>query len=268
MAIEGIYRSCGPTANKRFSRSPSESLPLECLWGICNSPLANAFAFAQGTKRHTTAGVLRSLPVPEISIEEVDRLRTVVRAYLATACEFTQKIQIRPRKAKLNSRAAKAKTSEESQLPLTFGDEPTEAEIARARERLRALHWRVDAEVLKLYRLPVELERELLDSFDGVRRVGVPFEQTQYIPRHFQDALALDEFLRITDEWDVTERRRCELVEKRARTGGRTADEEREFRQLQRLLMLRRRYCSPLPTTHIRAATQRLKKERQWEENR
>ena len=137
--------------------------------------------------------------------------------------------------------------------------------IARVRERLRALHWRVDAEVLRLYALPPELERELLDAFDGVPRVGVPFEQTRYIPREFRDALTLDEFLRITDEWEATEARRCELIEKRIKTGSRTAGEEEEFRQLQRLLMLHRRFYAPLPTAEIKALTKRLKEERQWD---
>ncbi len=236
----------------------SQVLPLECLWAICNSPLANAFAFAQGTKRHTTAGVFRSLPIPEISTEVVTPLRSAVRAYREAAAEFTNKFQAPTAKAKSNGKSANTKRSASGQMRLGFVNEPTEEEISAASKRLRALHWRVDAEVLKLYALPPELERELLDTFDGVRRVGVPFEQTRYIPRDFRDALTLDDFLRITDEWDSTEAHRCELVEKRAKSGRRTTDEETEFRQLQRLLMLRRRYYSPLPTAEIRALTKRI----------
>ncbi len=152
-------------------------------------------------------------------------------------------------------------------MRLGFVNEPTEEEISAASDRLRGLHWRVDAEVLKLYALPPRLERELLDTFDGVRRVGIPFEQTHYIPRDFRDALTLDDFLRITDEWDSTEARRCELVERRVRLGRRTPDEESEFRKLQQLLMLRRRYYSPLPTAEIRALTKRIKEGGKWEED-
>jgi hypothetical protein len=136
--------------------------------------------------------------------------------------------------------------------------------MAAAYQQLRALHWRVDAEVLRLYALPPELERELLDAFDGVTRIGVPFEQTRYIPREFRDVLTLDEFLRMTDEWDAAEARRCELIEKRLNDGRRTPAEEAEFRQLQRLLMLRRRFYSPLPTAEIKALTKRLKEEGEW----
>ena len=149
-------------------------------------------------------------------------------------------------------------------MPLGLPGQPTDEEIAAASERLRALHWRVDAEVLRLYALPPELERELLDAFDGVPRVGVPFEQTRYIPREFRDVLTLDEFLRITDEWDATEARRCKLIEKRIKTGSRTSEEEKEFRQLQRLLMLHRRLYAPLPTAEIKALTKRLKEESAW----
>jgi len=42
----------------------------------------------------------------------------------------------------------------------------------------------------------------------------------------FRDVLTLDEFLRITDEWDAPDTRRCELIEKRIKSGGRTAEEE------------------------------------------
>ncbi|MBK8000685.1 MAG: hypothetical protein IPK15_18705 [Verrucomicrobia bacterium] len=93
---------------------------------------------------------------------------------------------------------------------------------------------------LRLRALPPLLSGNF-DAFDGVPRVGVPFEQTRYIPREFRDVLTLDEFLRITDEWDAAEARRCKLIEKRMKTGSRTSEEEKEFKQLQRLLMLHRR---------------------------
>jgi len=98
-----------------------------------------------------------------------------------------------------------------------------------------------------------------------VRRVGVPFEQIRYIPRALRDVLTLDDFLRITDEWDAMEAHRCELVEKRIKSGRRTADEESEFRHLQRLLMLRRRLYSPLPTAEIRALTKQIREGGKWE---
>jgi len=40
--------------------------------------------------------------------------------------------------------------------------------------------------------------------------------------------------------------------------------DETEFRQLQRLLMLRRRFYSPLPTAEIKALTKQIKEEKEW----
>jgi hypothetical protein len=162
--------------------------------------------------------------------------------------DFTKRFQKPAPKSESRNKATKTgKPAATGQMPLGIPGEPTDDEMTAARERLRALHWRMDAEVLRLYALPPKLERELLDAFDGVRRVGVPFEQMRYIPREFRDVLTLDEFLRITDEWEATEDRRCQLIEKRIQAGSRTAEEEAEFRRLQRLLTLHRRYYNKLP---------------------
>src|SRR5579864_1621360 len=49
-------------------------------------------------------------------------------------------------------------------------------------DSLRTLLLAIDAEVLKLYSLNVEMESALLQTFSGVRRLGVPFLQCGYIP--------------------------------------------------------------------------------------
>ena len=54
------------------------------------------------------------------------------------------------------------------------GAEPA-ADKTAVLEHLRILHWRIDAEVLRLYDLPAALERKVLDLFSGVHRRGVPF---------------------------------------------------------------------------------------------
>ena len=239
-------------------RSRLQRLPLVALWAICNSPIANAYTFAFGSKRDIPAGLMREMPVPNLATCDLSQLESAVHAYFHAAKYFSERFQKPITKTKAKTKTGKHTLSDKaSDLPL-FPDEPAAEAIAAEKERLRALHWRVDAEVLRLYALPLELERELLDAFDGVRRVGVPFEQTRYIPCDFRDTLTLDEFLHVTDEWDNTESRRCELIEKRMQTGRRT-QEEVEFRYLQRLLKLRRRFYSPLPTAEIRALTKRLK---------
>ena len=216
---------------------------LEVLWALANGPFANAFTLTNSAAKQIGVRLLESMRVPALT-ETPASLLSAVRNYLAAACTFSesQRGTSPASKRRAKKPAAKA-SSDDSQLPLegitTDLQQPEDA----AREHLRALHWRVDAEVLKLYALPAELERELLDFFDGVPRVGVPFVQRGYIPRAFRETLRLDEYLRITDEWEQTDDRRCQLVEKRYRGGGRTAAENAEFADLQRLYDLRRCYC-------------------------
>jgi hypothetical protein len=251
------------TSRLLLVRPKNQRVSLSGLWALCNSPVANAYTFALGSKRDNTAGLMRAMPVPDLNSCDLARLEAAVRAYLDAAKEFTATYQQPPAKVKTGSaKKTLPKHTASDQMHLGLPGQPSDEEIAAAKERLRALHWRVDAEVLRLYAMPPQLERDLLDAFDGVPRVGVPFEQTRYMPRDFRDVLTLDEFLRITDEWEATETRRCKLIEKRIKTGSRTNEEEKEFRQLQRLLMLHRRLYAPLPTAEIKALTKQLKEER------
>lgn len=262
--LKAFVDPVGKPATSRMLRiSPKQpALSLACLWALCNSPFANAYTYALASKRDITAGLMRAMPVPDLESCDLSRLEAAACAYRAAALDFTAKLQKAASQTK--SRKKPDRPAAVSQMDLGISGEPAQDELAAACERLRALHCRVDAEVLRLYALPPELERELLDAFDGVRRVGVPFEQTRYIPREIRDVLTLDEFLRITDEWDATEDRRCQLIEKRIKAGARATEEEVEFRQLQRLLTLHRRFYSPLPTAEIKALTKRLKEGIEW----
>ena len=222
---------------------PKGRCSLELLWALCNSPYANAYTYADSGKRDISATFLREMPVPELGQRDLAPLENAVRAYLAAAREFSAKQATGAPKSKSRVKACAAKdTPPKDQLILGgIGIEEPESLVA-AREHLRALHWRVDAEVLKLYALPAELERELLDFFDGVPRVGVPFEQRGYIPISFRETQRLDDYLRTTDEWEQTDHRRCQLIEKRLQGGGRTKAEDAEFAELQDLYRLRRSY--------------------------
>lgn len=265
--LKAFIDNVGRPATSRLLlvRPRQTRISIACLWAVCNSPVANAYTFALGSKRDIPAGLMREMPAPDLEKCNLSSLQAAVSEYLEAAATFTKKFQGPAVKRKANVKTPRTQTLGK-QMPLRFVNEPTEAEISTASERLRTLHWRVDAEVLKLYALAPELERELLDAFDAVPRVGVPFEQTHYIPREFRDVFTLDDYLRITDEWDSTEARRCELVEKRMKSGRRTAEEESEFRDLQRLLMLRRRLRSPLPTAEIKARTKQIREGGKWEE--
>jgi hypothetical protein len=131
--------------------------------------------------------------------------------------------------------AAKA---HEQPLPLR-GDDARQGEM----EHLRNLHWHIDAEILRLYDLPLHLERGLVDFFAGWDRVGVPFKQDRYYPEGFDEPISLADFLAITAGWELTNERRLELIDKK---GGRTigSNETEELQRLQRLAGLKRELLS------------------------
>jgi hypothetical protein len=233
-----------PFSHRFIVFRPKGRVSLELLWALCNSPYANAYTYSDSGRRDINSKLLRKMPIPAIDKGELTPLEDAVRAYLTAACEYSQGIGAVSPKSTRCAKAAGAKDAHAKKQLVLGGIGIAEPQtLIVAREQLRRLHWRVDAEVLKLYALPAELERELLDFFDGVPRVGVPFEQKGYIPVNFRDVQRLDEFLRITDDWEQTDERRCQLIEKRLKHGRRTAAEEVEFKELQRLYDLRRSYC-------------------------
>jgi hypothetical protein len=206
----------GRPAKSRFTilRPKPNGISLEVLWAVMNSPFANAFAYAHSVGWNILTGTLRKLPVPEFGSERVLRIEEAVKRYFEAVTRY------------------------EAPFPLRSDD-------ARAGERnvLRELYWRIDAEVLRLYGLPVELERELLDYFSGWQRVGMPFEQDRYLPEHFDEAISLADFLGITADWDTVNKRRLRLVDKKA-TGTLEADERDDLAKLQGLAGLKRELLS------------------------
>ena len=243
----------GRRATSRFLliRPHHPGLTLECVWAICHSPIANAFTFARTTKRDITVGKLQQIPMP-VELLDLQPLHDAVCRYLTAARDYTAKV---PSKIKAKSkRAQDTKNDQLGQMPLALEGIPSGEELAAGRDRLRALHWRVDAEVLKLYALPPERERELLDFFDKVPRVGVPFVQEKgkegYIPQDFRDVQTLDEYLRITDEWDATNAQRHALLDLEY-AGTISREQSAQLEKLQRLLMLRQRRFAPISSERI-----------------
>jgi type I restriction-modification system DNA methylase subunit len=232
-----------PFTHRFIVLRPKGRCSLELLWALCNSPYANAYTYTESGKRDITATFFREMPVPDPDKCELLPLENAVRVYIAAAREYSKAQESATPKPIRRAKEARAKQAHAKEQLVLGGIGLDKLEdLTVAKDRLRALHWRVDAELLKLYVLPNKLERELLDFFDGVPRVGVPFEQKGYIPPTFREASRLDEFLRITDEWEQTDERRCQLIEKRITHGRRTVAEETEFKELQLLFDLRRSY--------------------------
>jgi N-6 DNA Methylase len=161
--LKALLDPTGHAVSSRFLtiRPKRTDLSLNFLWGLLNSPVANAFMFAHTSKRDNLKGTLEGFPVPRVSGEAARKVAAAARRYLATVSQ-------------LDSGPLFAAPASDS-----------------ARDFLLA----VDAEVLRLYDLPPRLERKLLDLFDGQERLGVPFKFDRYFPADFKPWIPLHSFL-------------------------------------------------------------------------
>lgn len=193
---------------------------------------------------------MREFPIPQsLSPESTQRLDQAVKSYLEAADLFDQK-------------QSSGELVDEGDLFHTSA--PSSETLEQAKLNLMYLHWRVDAEVLKLYDLPAHLERQLLDMFTGVERRGVPFHQTEYFPAHFTDLQRLEDLLAITGEWEQTSARKSELIEKKIRRQA-SDDEIKELSRLKMLTEARGELFAPLPLPQLAAMKARLLSKGQWE---
>jgi len=160
--LKAFLDPVGHAVTSRFVvlRPRQEGTPLELVWALVNSPVANAYAFCHLTKRDNTVGVLLKLPVPRVRRDDADRVVAAVQSYInAAQCD------------------------------------PEHPTLQASPDALRDMLLHVDAEVLRLYNLPPRLERLLLDLFQGHERQGVPFRSTEYFPPDFRPCIPLGLYL-------------------------------------------------------------------------
>lgn len=239
--VKGMIDRVGRVATTSFTilRPASAKITLPLLWAFVNSPLGNAYAYAHSSKWHILTGTWRKFPVPNLTLPMRD-LNQAVENYFTAVHTFE------------NGYHSEAGFSLDN-----------EADLAEKKEALRVLHWRIDAEVLKLYKLPVELERQLLDYFAGHRRAGVPFEQDRYFPEGFDDDISLADYLAITADWEATNERRLELIDKKL-DGTLTEEEKPELANLKRLARAKRHLVMPLPNKELKEREEDLKRRGLW----
>ena len=127
------------------------SLSLEILAAVLNGPVANAFVSTREAKRHVRVQTLKDIPVPEFDQVQQQTIASLVRQY-----------------------------SEVRGLWMSGEMGTTEG-----KERCLRLQKSIDAEVLRAYDLPPDVERILLDYFSGQSRLG-PVEFTEYFPTGFR----------------------------------------------------------------------------------
>ena len=215
-------------------RPHANSISLEALWAIANSPFANAYAYAHSSKWHILTGTWRKMPVPKFEDTNFKSLEKAVKAYF------------------------EAVVRHEAVLPLRNDDVMLEEKA-----HIQDLHWRIDALVLQLYALPAEAERQLLGYFTNWERVGVPFKQNRYLPEGFDEPISLTDYLAITADWEITNRLRLELLEKkRAKTI--LPKEKTDLERLQHLAGLKRELHSSPPLNGLRKMEVELRKKGLW----
>ena len=250
--LQAIIDSKGHAVTGRvlMIRPPVDKLSLLSVWGIMNSPLAHLYAYSLSATRDVLLGDIQKMPIPaNLSQQRTRRLDRAVKFYLEAAQRFCEQ-------------SSKGQLVEEDDL--FHGISSESQTVAQAKLNLMYLHWHVDAEVLRLYDLPLELERQLLDMFTGVERRGVPFHQTEYFPAHFTDLQRLEDLLAITGDWEQTSACKTELIEKKIRKEA-FDDDLKELSRLKMLTEARGELFAPLPLHQLAVIKARLQSKGQWE---
>jgi hypothetical protein len=192
------------------------TVTIEWLWALLNSPIANALAYCSSNNKHNQAIVFRKMHVPPIDRTRIEQISAAARNYLEYVQPDPDVVLRRP----INE------------------------------HRARGLWLRVECAVLQSYRLPRDLESQLLSFFAGWSRPGLPFYFDRYFPEGFGDHISLAEYIAITIDWPATNRRRGELIHKKvARTI--TGAERQELANLQSLAESRSRLEAPLPLVEM-----------------
>jgi hypothetical protein len=217
-----------------FAIWPNEGVSEFAIAAVLASPVANAFSFERDLDRDNHIETLRQLPLPDL-------------AHLQSNGE-------------LHRHAAEL----QSMLAVhDFAQPPNTEAVLEAVLRL-------DAAVLDAYKLSASIQHKLLKMFNGwARPLPPPYNQTFtcYFPDHFEDEITLNELLSITANWDLTSKRKTELIEKKIRH----QITKEEFAELQRLKFLteaRGEYFAPLPLRKLAALCHELESRGKWGEEK
>jgi hypothetical protein len=159
--LKALVDRSGRPVSSRFLvfRGRNQCWSLNALWGILNSPLANAYVYVHTTDRAIPAEVIRSMPIPASSKESLRTVEQRVEEYFEVAgkCDLEAGIDVQ--------------------------------------QRARGLLLSIDAEVMRLYDLPPKFERQVLELFAGHQRKGVDFKFERYYPEGFDSWIPLHEYL-------------------------------------------------------------------------
>jgi hypothetical protein len=194
---------------------------------VLSSPVASSFSFERDLDRDNHVSTLSALPIPKLE-------------HLAASGTLHKQ----------------AKQIQSLLSPRDFAQQPSAQEVTEVLIRL-------DAAVLEAYDLPARVQRQLLNQFQGWQRpVPVPFKG--YFPDYFKDVPTLKDLVAIQYDWDTTNKRRCDLIEKELSRGGLTAEEGEELDHLQYLADLLVRLKEPYPLEELGSLVSELKTKGKW----
>jgi len=126
---------------------PTDSVPIEVIAALLNGPIANAFLSINRTSRHNQVRMLQQIPIPKFEPWQFHQIVSLVREYMATREQWLSQ----PEHAKYLGGSCKG------------------------------ILGQLNGELLGLYNLSMEAERELIAYFEGYKRPG-PIPQTQVKP--------------------------------------------------------------------------------------
>jgi len=214
-----------------FAIWPQPGISEFAIAAVLNSPVGNAFSFQEDLDRDNHIETLARLPIPPpealASGKTLDCLARSVQALFSVDTLLAD---------------------------MTVED---------WREERREALIRLDAAVLDAYGLDAVEQRKLLDTFSGHRR-PVGFEFTGYFPDHFKDVITLSDFVRINYDWDETNQRRGDLIQKNVYGEGLNEAEASELEHLQHLTDLMVRLKDPHPVSRVDDLIEELKAEGKW----
>lgn len=134
--------------------------PLEALWAILNSPLANAYIYCHANKWLVGVKRILKLPIPDVGHKELCYLQNLAQDCFALNAPQGKILQ-------------------------------PEVDSKEAERRMLA----IDAEVMRLYDLPPKLERRVLDLFTDWPRKGVDYKFYRYYPEGFDSYIPLHMYI-------------------------------------------------------------------------
>jgi hypothetical protein len=126
---------------------PTGFVPIEVIAVVINSPVTNAFLSVHRTSRHNQIRILQQVPIPNFTRSQIRLLVSLVREYMAVREQWR--------------------------------DQPDNSQYLE--RSAHGIMRQIDVELLHAYNLPMDLERELVNYFEGYKRPG-PLSLTQLKP--------------------------------------------------------------------------------------